>query len=123
MEGVIQKLKKEDVTMQEETKVPGIIIKPQFDVRTFTPGTAVFINSIKGQDALYGFRQCCLVREASPLMLKLGYVKVEHQFKTDEDEREIPATMLQDINIKIEDVTEGRVTIDILKINAGKVGF
>jgi hypothetical protein len=108
--------------LREEIKIPGLIVKPQFDVKAFTPGTAVYVNAVKGQGELYHFCQYCLVREASPLLLKLGYVKVERRTEVDEDEREVAVTMLRDINLKIDDVAEGKVAVEIVKAESMKGG-
>jgi hypothetical protein len=110
--------------MPEAQELPkGLVSKPQYDVRLFPPGIALYVDATKDRyhkatGDLQNFKGYVLVREAEPLLLTVGYVKVTKKRSFDDEPDE---TSIRDLDIPIDLVAEGIVSIEIIirKENGG----
>jgi hypothetical protein len=105
----------------------GLVSSPQFDVRLFPPGAALFVDATKDRyhkvkGYLQNFKGYALVCEATPLLLKVGYIKIIKTERTTEDDGG-DLTRLDKFDIPIDYVAEGVVTVEIIvrKENGGLI--
>jgi hypothetical protein len=107
-------------SIDPETK--GVVLKPQFDLSVFLPGTAVHVKSIKlNTNDWYKFDFLCLVKYASPLTLGLVYIRTEKRNENDEDGHEYHVTVSKEITLPIESVSSGSVSLELVALKVGSL--
>lgn len=93
------------------TKQEGLVMKPQYDLNKFIPGTVIFVASNGATEKFYRFNYNCLVVRAEPLKLTVVYIKADlKNIYDDEDDKSGPTT----IDIPIELVAEGKLQMKFL---------
>lgn len=96
-----------------ENTVEGLIVKPQYDLNKFMPGTAVNVKSIGAKDPFYDFNNNCLVISATPLKINVVYIYDNRKRHLDHDDEEGYGSY-RTIDIPIDLVAEGKLKLTFL---------